>query len=159
MIGYHTDTKSSSARKKISRHSSFKKITPEQAAKSVKDAANRIREISSSTRKAVKTFHESGAIPEMVEAVHDAAITARDSTKDICDTAKEVKDSHIIEDTAKAVEQTAAAANETLQATTQDRSKQLQRGAPKTSRAVVAKETKQSLNKKAAKPQLIKQRE
>jgi hypothetical protein len=74
-------TKGSSIRKNISRHSSFKKITPEQAAKSVKGAAKRIREISSSTRKSVKTFHESRAIPEMVEAVHEAAITARDSTK------------------------------------------------------------------------------
>ncbi len=69
-----------SQRGRARRHKASREITPEQAADKVKDVAKTIREVSSTARETVKKFHESGAITELAEALHEAAVATRDRT-------------------------------------------------------------------------------
>ena len=61
---------------------------------------------------------------DLVGAVHDASLAARDTTNVINQTTRDVKDSHVLEDTAGAIEETAEVANETAKLT-KDTAKQI----------------------------------
>jgi len=78
----------------------------------ITDVANSIRQASFRMRDVVRALRETGAIDELITAVHEAMIAARDTTREISETAKELKDRGVIKDTATAVEETAAAARE-----------------------------------------------
>ena len=62
----------SSKKRNVLQDKNFTK-SAEEAAEAIKNAAKTIRKASTSTREAVKTFRESGAVTDLVEAVHDAA--------------------------------------------------------------------------------------
>ena len=68
-----------------------------------------IREGSARIRDVVQAIHHSGAIDELVTAVHEAVIAARDTTKEINETAKELKERGVIKETATNVEETVVA--------------------------------------------------
>lgn len=63
-------------------------------------------------RDVVRAVRQSGAIDELATAVHEAVIAARDTTKEINETAKGLKERGVIKDTATHVEETAVAARE-----------------------------------------------
>ena len=56
---------------------------------SIKNTASNIREGSSKVRDTVRTLRQSGAINELIYAVQEAMITARDTTREISETARE----------------------------------------------------------------------
>ena len=118
------------------------------AADKVKDIAKTIRDVSNTARDTVKKFHESGAITDLAEAVHEAAIATKDTVDEISDTSREIRDSHVAGDTASAIEQTAKAAGETLVAVEQT-AKQVPLAAPKTTKAVVTRARSKSLAMKS----------
>ena len=89
------------------RYKASREVTLEQAAHKVKDVAKTIR-----ARETVWKFRESGAITELVEAVHEAAVATRDSAKEVSNTAKEIRDSHLAANSASAIEDPAEAADE-----------------------------------------------
>ncbi len=78
----------------------------------IRDVAKNIREGSARIRDVVQAIHQSGAIDELVTAVHEAVIAARDTTKEINETAKELKERGVIKETATNVEETVVAARE-----------------------------------------------
>ena len=63
-------------------------------------------------REVVRAVHQSGAIDELATSVHEAMIAARDTTIEICETAKELRERGVIKDTVINVEETAIAASE-----------------------------------------------
>ena len=74
----------------------------------IRDVASNIRKTSSSIRDLVPVVHRSGAIDELATAVHEAMIATRDTTREIGETAKELKERgmirHNIEETVGARE-------------------------------------------------------
>jgi hypothetical protein len=62
----------------------------------IRDVASNIRKTSSSIRDLVRVVHRSGAIDDFATAVHEAMIATRDTTKEIGETAKELKERGII---------------------------------------------------------------
>ena len=66
-------------------------------------------------REAVRAIRQSGAINELTEAVREASIAARDTAKEISDTASDMRERGIIRETIDAVEETNIAARETAQ--------------------------------------------
>ncbi len=72
----------------------------------IRDVASNIRKTSSSIRDLVRVVHRSGAIDELATAVHEAMIATRDTTKEIGETAKELKERgmirHNVEETVRA---------------------------------------------------------
>jgi methyl-accepting chemotaxis protein len=78
----------------------------------IRDVAKNIREASARIRDVVQAIHQSGAIDELVTAVHEAVIAARDTTKEINETAKELKERGVIKETATNVEETVVLARE-----------------------------------------------
>jgi hypothetical protein len=74
----------------------------------IKDVASNIREVSCRMRDVVRAIRGSGAIDELTSTIHEAMIAARDATREINNTAKELKERGVIKDTATAVEETAA---------------------------------------------------
>lgn len=71
----------------------------------------------------------------MANATHEAALTARDTTRGIRDTVKDVEKSGVVSDTAKAMDEAASAAAETARAA-KGTALQLPKGAPKTRKMV-----------------------
>ena len=61
----------------------------------IKDVASNIREASSRMRDVVRALRESGAIDDHI-AIHEAMIAARDTTREINNTAKELKERGVI---------------------------------------------------------------
>src|SRR5215831_6595826 len=49
----------------------------------IRDVAKNMRDTSARIRDVVQAIHQSGAIDELVTAVHEAVIAARDTTKEI----------------------------------------------------------------------------
>ena len=62
----------------------------------IRDVPNNIRKTSSSIRDLVRVVHRSGAIDELATAVHEAMIATRDTTKEIGEAAKELKEGGMI---------------------------------------------------------------
>lgn len=58
----------------------------------IKYVASNIREASSTMKDVVRAAHQSGAIDELATAVHLAMIAARDTTKEIREAAKRLKE-------------------------------------------------------------------
>ncbi len=54
----------------------------------IKGVASNIREASSTMKDVVRAAHQSGAIDELATAVHEAMISARDTTKEIREAAR-----------------------------------------------------------------------
>lgn len=67
-------------------------ITPEQAAENIKVLAGRIRGDSSRIRDIVRTLHTSGALEKLADAIREAAISTSASSREINETAKQLKD-------------------------------------------------------------------
>ena len=63
-------------------------------------------------RDVVRALREGGAIDELTTAVHEAMIAARDTTREISETAKELKERGVIKETATNVEETVVVARE-----------------------------------------------
>jgi methyl-accepting chemotaxis protein len=78
----------------------------------IRDVAKNMRETSARIRDVVQAIHQSGAIDELVTAVHEAVIAARDTTKEINETAKELKERGVVKETATNVEETFVVAHE-----------------------------------------------
>jgi predicted transcriptional regulator len=58
------------------RSSTSKKLTSDQVAENIKEAARKIRETSRAVRESVKTLSESGAIQEMADATHEGSYSS-----------------------------------------------------------------------------------
>jgi hypothetical protein len=98
----------------------------------IRNVATNIREASSRIRAVVQAIHQSGAIDELVTAVHEAVIAARDTTKEINETAKELKERGVIKETVTNIEETVVAACEIGEAV-KDTAQQIEKSAPVTS--------------------------
>ena len=59
------------ATKNRARSTTSKKLTSDQVAENMKEAARKIRETSHAVRESVKTLRESGAVQEMGEATRE----------------------------------------------------------------------------------------
>jgi methyl-accepting chemotaxis protein len=84
----------------------------QQKIDSIKNGASTVRDISASIRDTVRALRESGAIDELIAAVHEATITMRDTTIEISKISRDLKERGMIKDTAKTLDETVAAANE-----------------------------------------------
>jgi methyl-accepting chemotaxis protein len=92
-------------------------------------------------RDVVRAVHQSGAIDELVTAVHEVMIAARDTTKEISETAKELREREVIKETVNNVEETAVAARE-ISGTANQTAQQVGESAPLTSEALKKASTK-----------------
>ena len=81
----------------------------QQKIDSIKNVAIAIRNISASIRDTVRALRESGAIDELIAAVHEATITMRDTTIEISKISRDLKERGMIKDTAKTLDETVAA--------------------------------------------------
>jgi len=86
-------------------------------------------------REVVRAVHQSGAIDELATSVHEAMIAARDTTIEICETAKDLRERGVIRETATNVEETAAAARE-ISDTAKHTAQQVGESAPLTGEAL-----------------------
>jgi methyl-accepting chemotaxis protein len=84
----------------------------QQKIDSIKNVASTIRDVSASIRDTVRALRESGAIDELIAAVHEATITMRDTTLEISKISRDLRERGMIRDTAKTLDETVAAANE-----------------------------------------------
>lgn len=84
----------------------------QRAIETIRDIASNIRQVSFKMREVVRAVHQSGAIDELATSVHEAMIAARDTTKEICETSKDLRERGVIRETATNVEETAASARE-----------------------------------------------
>jgi hypothetical protein len=66
-------------------------------------------------REAVRAIGQSGAIDELTEAVREATIAARDTAKEISETARDMRERGIIRETIDAAEETNVAARDSAQ--------------------------------------------
>jgi membrane carboxypeptidase/penicillin-binding protein len=73
-------------------------------AESIKNIAKEIHDGSFKMRKTVRILHQSGA-----QAVYEASVAARDTAREIRDTAKDLKRDDMIAGTAKAIRETSRA--------------------------------------------------
>ena len=115
----------------------------------IRDVASNIREASASMRAVVRAVCRSGAIDELATAVHEAVIAARDTTKEINETAKGLKECGVIKDTANNVEETAVAAREIGEAV-KHTAHQIGESAPLTSETLREAATKVKSKKKSS---------
>ena len=76
----------------------------------IREVASNIREGAARMRDVVRAVHQSGAIDELATAIHEAVVAARDTTNEINQTAKELKERGVIKDTAANLEKTVVAA-------------------------------------------------
>ena len=81
----------------------------QQKMDSIKNVAITIRNISASIRDTVRALRESGAVDELVAAVHEATITMRDTTIEISKISRDLNERGMIKDTAKTLDETVAA--------------------------------------------------
>ena len=117
----------------------------QQKIDSIKNVASTVRDISASIRDTVRALRESGAIDELIAAVHEATITMRDTTIEISKISKDLKERGMIKDTAKTLDETVAAANgaaESFRQTVED----MKEAAPQT--AEVIKKARESIKAK-----------
>ena len=78
----------------------------QQKIDSIKNVASTVRDISASIRDTVRALRESGAIDELIAAVHEATITMRDTTIEISKISRDLKERGMIKDTAKTLDET-----------------------------------------------------
>jgi methyl-accepting chemotaxis protein len=103
-------------------------------------------------RETMKTLRESGAIPEMAEAIREGSFAVRDTVKGINEEAQELKKKGIVVDTASAVENTLKSAEKSI-ATVKEMTTDAGKASPKTTKAVqegidkVKNETSQAAQK------------
>ena len=74
-----------------------------------------LEEYSIRMRDTMKTLNESGAIPEMAQAIRDGSFALRDTVRDINDATQEMKKNGVIVDTANAVENTLDSVGKSVQ--------------------------------------------
>jgi len=86
-------------------------------------------------REVVRAVHQSGAIDELATSVHEAMIAARDTTIEICETAKELRERGVIKDTVINVKETAIAESE-ISETAKHTAQQVGESAPLTGEAL-----------------------
>lgn len=84
----------------------------QQKIDSIKNVASTIRDVSASIRDTVRALRESGAVDELIAAVHEATITMRDTTLEISKISRDLRERGMIRDTAKTLDETVSAANE-----------------------------------------------
>lgn len=101
----------------------------------IKNVAGNIRHASAKLRDTVRTLRQSGAINELIYAIHDAVIAARDTTIEISEIARDLRERGVIKDTAIALEQAAKAARETAE-TVKYTAQQVGESAPQTAEIV-----------------------
>ena len=87
-------------------------MNPEQIAQSIKKTAKGIHEGSYQLRKTVQILH--GAFNELTQAVYYATVAARDTAREIRDTARDLKEDGLVRGTASALQQTTVAARVTV---------------------------------------------
>ena len=152
IMTYVNDTMSSSMHDNSTRSSDpITKIDPsmQKTIDTIKDVAKNIREGSARIRGVVQSIHQSGAIDELVTAVHEAVIAARDTTKEINETAKELKEHGVIKDTATNVEETVVAARE-IGESMKDMAQQIGESTPLTSETLREGATKVKSKKESS---------
>jgi methyl-accepting chemotaxis protein len=100
-------------------------------------------------RDMVRAVRQSGAIDELATAVHEAMIAARDTTKEISETAKELKERGVIKGTAVSVDETAIAAHE-ISETVKHTAQQIGESVPVTSETLKEAATKVRSKRKSS---------
>lgn len=84
----------------------------QQKIESLKNFAASIRDVSASIRDTMRTLRESGAIDEIIAAVHETTITTRDTMMEVSKISRDLKERGMIRNTAKTLDETITAANE-----------------------------------------------
>jgi methyl-accepting chemotaxis protein len=101
----------------------------------MKNIASTIRDVSASVRDTVRQLRESGAIDELIAAIHEASITMRDTTKEISKISRDLNERGMIRDTAKTIDETVAAANEATESFRQT-VEEMKEAAPQTAEVI-----------------------
>ena len=83
----------------------------------------------------MKTLNESGAIPEMAQAIRDGSFALRDTVRDINDATQEMKKNGVIVDTANAVENTLDSVGNSVQ-TVREITADARNASPRTTKTV-----------------------
>jgi len=118
----------------------------------IQHISKNIRDYSLRMRETMNTLRESGAIPELAEAIREASFAVRDTAKDITEATRELKKNCIIVDTASAVENTLTSSEESVK-TVKEITTDAGKASPHTTKAVqdgidrVKKETSQVTEK------------
>lgn len=82
------------------------KWTADETVAKIQHASRNIKEYSYLMRNTVKTVRESGAIPELVDAIREASFALRDTVNEINQTTKEIHKKGIVTETANAIDST-----------------------------------------------------
>lgn len=110
-------------------------LSPEQIALTIKDIAKKMRAESARMRETTRIIHTSGAIEELTDAVKGATMAARDTSIEINEAMRELKEHGVIRDAAMAVDEVARNARETVQ-TVSTISEEARQAAPETAAAI-----------------------
>jgi methyl-accepting chemotaxis protein len=79
----------------------------------MRNAAATIKDVSVRIRDTVRILRQSGAIDEVVSAVHESSIAMRDTTREISKVTSEIRKRGILRETAKTIDETISAAKDT----------------------------------------------
>lgn len=88
---------------------------PKQTVETLQNISRNIRGYSLKMKETMKALRESGAIPELAEAIREGSFAVRDTANDINQTTKELKRKGIFVDTASAIESTFKSAEESIE--------------------------------------------
>jgi hypothetical protein len=81
----------------------------------IRNAAATIKTVSVRIRDTIRTLRQSGAIDEVVSAVHESSIAMRDTTREISKVSSEIKKRGVLKETAKTIDETISAAKDTTE--------------------------------------------
>ncbi len=89
-------------------------LTAKETVGTIQNISKNIREYSLRMRETTKTLRESGAIPEMVQAICEGSFAVRDTLKDINAATQDLKKNGVIVDTVNALENTLKSAEKSI---------------------------------------------
>ena len=89
-------------------------LTVQETVGSIQNISKNIRDYSLKMRETMKTLRESGAIPEMAQAICEGSFAVRDTLKDINAATQDLKNNGVIVDTANALENTLKSAEKSI---------------------------------------------
>lgn len=97
----------------------------------IRNGAATIKDLSARIRDTVHALRESGAIDELVSAIHESSIAMRDTTMEINKVSSEIRKRGVLKETAKTIDETISAAKDT-QISLKDTVEEVKEVAPQT---------------------------
>ena len=110
-------------------------LTAKETVGIIQNISKNIRDYSLRMRETMKTLRESGAIPEMAQAIREGSFAVRDTVEDINAVTNELKKNGVIVDTANALENTLKSAEKSI-TTVKEITTEAERTSPLTAKSV-----------------------